>query len=110
LADIIKNSISEAKEKGKDAQIESSISNIRMAAELYYNKNNNSYSGLCKTNNADVSREFDFVKNAGGNITCFAKSNAYSVSSTLNNGKYWCVDSTGEAITINKPQTSYSCK
>ncbi len=110
LKEIIDKSINESKIKGKASQMKSYVSNIRLAAEMYYDKNNSSYSGLCKTDNANVKGVFNAIKNNGGNITCFAKSDAYSVSSILNDGKYYCVDSTGEVLTLNKPQTSYSCK
>lgn len=54
LSAVVLASLNTARSKGSDAAIKSDIDNSRAQAELYYDSNSNSYSGVC-TNSATSS-------------------------------------------------------
>lgn len=84
-----------------DAKIMAGITQISPMAEIVRaNSVNNSYDGLC----ASVVRlgetewlegiEEDIIDN-GGSIACYAKGDAYCVSSRLSSGEHYCILHTG---------------
>ncbi len=100
LALIILLALMNARAKGRDARIKSSLEQIRTQAEVVFDNNNPaSYAGLAT--DASVVK---FVADATGNggtvvgVNVAAGNKAYAVSSSLNTGgNFYCVDSTGLA-------------
>jgi hypothetical protein len=90
-----------AKPKAADVGIKSSLSGVRVSAEMYYG-GQMSYEGLC--GQASIKQYLDGVKKDGSNdIFCGATQNEYAISASLvsEKGKYFCVDSTGYSGMIN---------
>ena len=102
LAGIVLVNVNKARNKGSDAAIEAGLSQIRSAAEIYYNGDgNNKYTNLF-TNDSDTKRIIDNVNRNNGsanNATTSASADAYCASSVLksNPSKTFCVDSVGDA-------------
>lgn len=109
LTSIVLVSMGGARDKAKDAAIQTGMSEIRAAAEMLY-ADQLDYNGICleacgiagtttATTTGDIGRIRTSVMANNGNvdITCNMAANctAYAVWTVLNNGSYWCVDSTG---------------
>jgi hypothetical protein len=113
LDDAIKQSLVSSREKGVSAAIKSNISNLRAMAEIYYDKNHG-YQGVCKS--ADFAPVITSVNQLKSSLVCRDSAKAYIVSaplpdSTSSAQTYFCVDSTGYAMVINKvPSTGFVCK
>jgi hypothetical protein len=100
-----------AREKGKDAAVQSNLSTIQTQAEIYYSDTgNNSYgspSASCTGAGslfADkvIAQAIESVKESasGGTVTCNSTRTAYAVQTMLNapqstSTPYWCIDSSG---------------
>jgi len=115
LTSIILVSISAAKNKGFDAQVESELSGVKSAASIYYGNNGNSYIGhagagsnqcpstgptpftMFADTNSNMATQVSYGEYpAGVSITCNASDTAYAVQANLSSANtYWCVDSTG---------------
>lgn len=96
LASVVLASLNNARSKGADAAIQSTINNTRAQAELLYDDNTpSSYQGLC----ASLSDAQVAVENAGGTWYCDDDPNdAYAVAGLLvSTSTYYCVDSTGNS-------------
>ena len=98
LASVVLASLNNARSKGADAAIKSTVNNTRAQAELFYDNNSNSYSGLCAT----LTDASSAVSNAGGTWYCddnpASGSSAYAVAGLLvSTSTYYCVDSSGSA-------------
>ncbi len=107
----------EARDRGRDTKIQTSLSQVRFEAALIYNRDE-SYEGLCCTattvpacgdfntlnNNNDNLRiiEDEVRKYSGSDPRCYviADGNSYCVQSPLITGGDYCLDSTGYAGTI----------
>ena len=106
LSSIVLASLSSARTKGEDAAIQSTLSNIRAQAELYYSSSND-YVGpatTCTTgifNNTETGGLRTLVASAQGRTTvsCQAASSTWAVSALLKapvgSLLTYCVDSTG---------------
>ena len=113
LSSIVLSSLSSARTKGEDAAIQSTLSNMRAQAELYYS-NNNTYgtytAGLCPTASGNAS--IFATTTTGGMWTlvdglntratnaltrCSASGTAWAAAAQLKSDttKSYCVDSTG---------------
>ena len=105
LASIVLVSLSNARTKARDVAIQSSLREVRNAAELYYDTAK-TYVGVCDlgdntlANTGDFGRIEDFIIQQGGVNTCQDEEKAYAVISTLNLGDCWCVDSEGNSKKI----------
>lgn len=106
LASVVLASLNSARDKGSDAAIKSSVNNARAQAELYYDDNSNSYSGVCAASTSaspgGIADMESAAENANGNAnsaTCNDSATAWALSGQLvsDNTKYYCVDSTGSA-------------
>ena len=90
---------------GNDAYIKSNIANIRAYAEIFYDSNKNSYTGVCSYPGV-VSLLSNIQKASGSVPTCNVskKGQSYAVESSLasNSKTYFCIDSTGVATTTQK--------
>lgn len=115
LAGIVLVNVNKARNKGSDAAIEAGLSQLRSAAEIYYNGDgNNSYTNLF-TNDNDTKRIIANInKNNGSTSTVTHEDGtAYCASSVLksDSSKTFCVDSIGNAtsgLTCNG--TTYKCQ
>ncbi|MEK7538712.1 MAG: hypothetical protein AAB552_02630 [Patescibacteria group bacterium] len=88
-----------AKDKGRDPAIKSIISNIKPAAEVYFDSHNN-YEGFCK-NNQQVRESIDTIdKIEKMGTICNANITQYAISARLSSGKYFCVDSSQNPATL----------
>jgi prepilin-type N-terminal cleavage/methylation domain-containing protein len=105
LASVVLASLNSARDKGANASIKSSINNARAQAELFYDNNNRSYTGVCA--DTTITNIQSSVNSAGGTFVCSATvATAYRVSSALvgTGAGYYCVDSTGKATsTLSVP-------
>jgi prepilin-type N-terminal cleavage/methylation domain-containing protein len=110
LAAVVLASLNQARSKGADASIKSSINNARAQAELFYDNNNNSYgvstypstgTGVCVgtggvANNVAAADD----ANGAGIVACNSIATAYAISAQLvasTSVTHYCVDSTGRA-------------
>lgn len=92
LASVVLASLNSARDKGEDAATKATLSELRVQAELYYDENSNSYKGFClhaKT------------KGLPSETKCNEFVDKYAISSPLNTGEYYCIDSSGSAETVN---------
>ena len=86
LASVVLASLNSARDKGEDAAVKANLNNARAQAALYYDENENSYTGVC----TDLA-QFGGVCNDGDDFWVAAEG--------LTAG-YYCVDSTGAAVTV----------
>ncbi len=117
LSSVVLASLTSARAKGNDAAIQSTLSNMRVQAELYYS-NNNTYGavyavGNCPTTTSSTGTLVasttsgglgnlvtDLVKkvgNSAANTRCEITSTGWAVAGTLSSG-YGCVDAIGQSI------------
>ena len=118
LASVVLASLNTARSKGGDAAVKANLSGARAQAEIYYDSNGNSYSGVCATDLASgvksIKAQTDAASSAGaGNTTsavCSATASAWAASAPLKSPNifgtssgtdYWCVDSTGISRVID---------
>ena len=129
LSSVVLASLTTARSKGQAAAIQSELSNMRAQAELYYSQNGNKYGtstigndpGNCSTSSDDL---FGTVSDyglgelidgviysySGANPKCFVSKTNWSVSATLTDGSFWCVDNTGKsASTTMNTTVPYEC-
>ncbi len=103
LASVVLASLNSARSKGADAAIKSNINNARVAAELYYDNNNNSYASVCGVTGIGPMHDAAANTNGGaGYTTCGSNATAWALKARLvaNTGQYYCVDSTGAAKVV----------
>src|SRR6056297_2304871 len=77
LASVVLASLNDARSRGADAAIKSTINNVRAQAELYYDDNGNTYDpGAAGSGGGWVCADFadaqSSVDNAGGTFECYA--------------------------------------
>ncbi len=103
----------QARTEGRDAQIKSTLSTVRAQAEIFYNNNKYGYAGLCYDASITelLSTAEKYVPNLQvpvainsattpkipNKINCYSGLDYYMIISSLNQGKAYCVDSTGFA-------------
>ncbi len=126
LSSVVLASLNTARNKGADAAIKADLSNLRAAAELYYDgPGGNSYGSAPATcnpfsgmfNDGSIKPILDHaVSQAGaGNVACAATgqssvASAWAVSAKLKSvSGYWCVDSNGKAQQQGNAVTSAAC-
>ncbi|PIQ92263.1 MAG: hypothetical protein COV70_01020 [Parcubacteria group bacterium CG11_big_fil_rev_8_21_14_0_20_39_22] len=99
ISSVVLASLEEARNKSRDAGIKSILSRARVEAELYYEKNLNSYSDFC----IDEQMELLFGKTFGDksiNYVCNDSSSEYAVSAPVSEGGYYCVDNKGDVSVV----------
>jgi prepilin-type N-terminal cleavage/methylation domain-containing protein len=98
LASVVLASLNTARDKGTDAAIQQSVSNLRSQAEIYGNRADGSidYSGLCDDTNVDQ-LEASINSKTGATATCNDGATAWAFQTPLvgSSGDFICVDSTG---------------
>ncbi len=106
LASIVLVSLSGARNKAKDARIQSDMAQIRVVAETLY-ASSTSYTGLCGEANYTTLKD-DIVKQNGGTApACHDSDDSYCVSAVLNTGGTICVSDEGRmgTTTCTAPDT-----
>jgi len=115
LAAVVLGSLNDARDGANDAAIKTTMNNMRAQAEIFYNQNSFSYTGLCA--NAEFDNLGDSASangaDADGDITatlttaaawntavCHSTDNDWAVAVPLTDSasgavSLWCVDSTG---------------
>lgn len=116
LSSVVLASLTSARTKGQDAAVQSTLSNMRAQAELYYSSNNNAYSAIesCTTAGSIFSSatstgslksltEGAESQNGASTLTCRSSASAWAVASPLpsNPLSFFCVDSRGNAISTS---------
>lgn len=117
LSSIVLASLSSARSKGEDAAIQSTLSNMRAQAELYYS-NNSSYgpvaaAGACPSSSSTTGNLFSTTTTGGlwtlidglntratnANTRCEVTATGWAAAAALKGetGKAYCVDSTGKS-------------
>ena len=105
LASIVLASLNTARDRGRDASVRGSMSQIRAQAEVFYDSQATpTYTGMCDPITApDVDRLLDAADSNGPTATgrtCNAIATAWAASHALNGGNFYCVDSRGVARNI----------
>lgn len=107
LASVVLASLNDARERGADAAIKSTINNVRAQAELLYDDASpNSYAGVCGQL-ADARAAVDNAGGGAGTFACASDDDGYTVTGELSNAgtnpDHYCVDSTGAAEEVDGP-------
>jgi hypothetical protein len=85
------------------------IMNLRVSAELYYDKQN-SYAGVCSSPEF-IKTKSELEKISGvEQFSCSSMIAKYVVSVKLPNKNFWCVDSTGSSISLEKAPLGMACQ
>lgn len=113
LSSVVLASLNQARGKGANAAIKNNLANIRAQAELHYDEEGNTYTGMCANgtilamlNSANSalgggSAVVTALATAGSTttVTCHESANEWAVSAGLKqvegSNTMWCVDSTG---------------
>ena len=95
LASIVLASLNTARDRGRDASIRASMSQIRAQAEIFYDSQATpTYVGMCAS--ADVDRLLDAAEaNGGTGRSCNETATAWAAEIVPNGGGFYCVDSRG---------------
>ena len=128
LAAIVLVSVRTGPQRAKDARIISAMAQARTTAVEIYAENNSDYSSLCDTTDnsfnddnysgsADIKDSLTAIEDdieanmpSGGSIACYASTDSYCVTASLNKtGKYYCID-TNKAKEVSNPCTSATDK
>lgn len=122
LTSIVLVNVRGSKDQAKDANIQSTMHQIRNAAEISYIQNNESYTDVCDEADETMNDagEFGYLEeaivrdNGGYAVKCFESANKkdFAVSSPLvsRSGKYWCVESAGLSIELDGEITGATCQ
>ncbi len=110
LASVVLAALSSARAKGADAAVKSNLANARAQAELFYDNNTNSYTGVCTAGAGTINSMVDAAAKAAGltsitvngtgttaTATCNTNGTAWAAESPLKSGGMYCVDSTGKS-------------
>lgn len=114
LSSIVLTSLNTARDKARDAAIQSTVSSVRSEAEIYFS-GRNSYAGVCTDNvESGVPRLLDsidkqFPPDATQPYTCSDDDGYFVIEAALNSGDTYCVDSNGFSGLGSMNQTSNTC-
>jgi len=118
-------SLNTTRSKGRDAAVKSTVNNLRAQAELYYDKNGESYDGVCTSPEflaakeqivQTVHRSQSFLCKTPPEraAICIDDRNGFAVSGQVFKAEggqhYYCADSTGFAGEVGTQITGPSCK
>lgn len=102
LATIVIVNVNAARQKAKDTAVKGSVDAFRASAELWYDDNSNSYTGVCTS--PDFDRVNATVQNNNGSVALNCNEGtgvAYAAFAKIQGGsgdaQYYCIDSTGNA-------------
>jgi prepilin-type N-terminal cleavage/methylation domain-containing protein len=102
LATIVLVSMTESKKAANDGAISSSLTQVKNAAEVYYNESYD-YTGVCdgagnlNAGVVDFARINSYIIERRGAVVCRSAVTGWSVASSLNKGGCWCVDYQGNS-------------
>ncbi len=98
LASVVLVNLRGARESAMDSRIVSALAQARAVAEIIYSREGE-YDDFCSGTDLGTDYGLDVLKaditENDGTIACFADGNDYCVSSSLNVGEYWCINSGG---------------
>lgn len=110
LASIISINTQSNRFQAHDVSIQSSMHQLRNAAEMSYSKNEH-YDEVCEGGTVSDAGEFGLVENAikrengSQDVVCYETSDkkSFAASSPLRakSGKSWCVESAGMSVELN---------
>lgn len=110
LASVVLVNLNDARDKGTDAKIKTTLSNIRSAAEII--ADGGSYGTVCTADN----QVDNMLESVGADITtnCVDDTDGWMVAVELpgaggTDPDHWCVDSTGAAQAVNSVPTGTTC-
>lgn len=121
-AQAMQTSLQDAQKKGLSAAVQSTLSNMRAQAELYYVNNNDAYGASARScgegmfASTAVGGLSELVKSAKERspnyLYCASNGQQWAVSAELPTGGYFCVDSVGAAKNTNvkAEYADMSCK
>ncbi len=97
LSSVVLASLNTARSKGSDAAIKSQMNSLRSQAILYYDTNNQSYSGVFT--DPQVLKITSAIISTGVSMATTASSTAFVATTGLKSTstQYFCVDSLGNA-------------
>lgn len=98
-----------AEQQSGDATIQNIESALRAQAELYYDANNNSYAGFCRSKSNYGAYTYAIKLPKGTEYKCNDSKYSWASWSKLSNGKYFCVDSVGVVESIVGLPQGTSC-
>lgn len=100
LASVVLASLNSARDKGEDAAIKSNLNNARAQAALYYDTTGD-YDGVCDNATDGISNMWSDL---GGGL-CDDNADAWAAFAPLvsTSTSAYCVDSTGQAVTVDTP-------
>lgn len=122
LASMVLLNLRSSQNEARNSSIQSSIHQLRNAAELSYNQNSESYTQVCDEADNSLSNTGDFglleaaikKENNNSTVSCYesADKKDFAASSPLRGqtGKHWCVESAGLSIELNNAITTYRCQ
>ena len=96
LAAIVLVSLAGARSKARDARIQADMGQIRAVAEIFYNDNDYSYTGLNIINADYNSLIADISAQKTQDVICFASGENYCVSANLTTDEAICISSSGQ--------------
>ncbi len=103
LSSVVLASLNTARDKGANAAAKANLNNARAQAELFYDDNNNTYTGVCAAGSGTIKANVDAASSA---VTATAECAVdttpmgWAAEIELNNSEgFYCVDSTGNATT-----------
>ena len=110
LATIIFGQLRIARDRGNDGRVKAQLKQLTTVAQLYFENNNSSYTGMCT--DPLITKLKDGLPN--GAATCQVSISAYAVSIPLlsppsASTDNWCVDSSGNIKGIANPVASTVC-
>ncbi len=110
LASIVLASLNTARDRGRDASVRASMSQVRAQAEIYFDSQTTpTYVGMCAS--TDVDRLLDAADTNGPATTgrdCDETAAAWAAEHALHDGNYYCVDHTGVSKSITAAQAAAS--
>ncbi|HMA78208.1 MAG TPA: type II secretion system protein [Candidatus Paceibacterota bacterium] len=108
LASVVLAALNDARDRGGDAAVQSSINNMRSQAELWYDENLLSYTNLC--NQPEILSASSAIANARGNMSCNSSGSEFRISSILvSTSTHFCIDNNGFAGTLSTAPTGSQC-
>jgi type IV pilus assembly protein PilA len=100
LSSVVLASLNTARSKGADAAIKANINNTRAQAELFYDDNANTYTGVC--DDPSIEKQLEAARTAGsGDVACESDADAWAIEAELKSDDAIsiCVDSSGNSAT-----------
>lgn len=117
LSAVVLAALNDARTKAQDANIQGTLSGVRATAELEYDSLGNTYNNTgtnvndaaCETNSTagtiladtNIQQALDEVaRQSPSGVTCRIGATAYAIAADLNDGDWWCIDSTNIATSV----------